>query len=150
MSNPQRHPALKPTISRGVAALLCAIALAVLPAHALAQAEVNAADFTFSFNSACAGEVVTISGTLHTMQRPGSPFPAIPEHGNFSNGTGIGLTTGNEYRWAASPTNYLAGPDVFVNILTLVGLGPDAPTFTITRYAPTFFGPWEVIQEHCN
>ena len=146
MSNPQRHPALK----RGIAALICASALAVLPGHLFAQAEVDAVDFTFTFNSACAGEFVTIAGTLHTMQRPGSPFPAIPEHGNWSNATAVGLTTGNEYRWAASPTNYLAGPDVFVNILTLVGLGPDAPTFTITRYAPTFFGPWEVIQEHCN
>ena len=105
MSNTQRHLALKATISRGVAALICAIALAVLPGHVLAQAEVAASDFTFTFNSACAGELVTITGTLHTIQKPGTPFPGIPEHGNFSDGAGVGLTTGREYKWAASPTN---------------------------------------------
>ena len=150
MSNTQHPWALGRTTSRRVAALICAIALAVLPSQVLAQAEVVARDLTFNFNSACAGEVVIISGTLHTMQRPDSPFPAIAEHGNWSNATAVGLTTGNIYRFAGSPTNYLAGPGVFVNNITLVGLGPDAALFTITRWAPTFFGPWEVIQEQCR
>jgi hypothetical protein len=136
--------------TRRTAGLGCAIALALLPGPVLAQAEVDAADFTFTFNSACLGESVTITGTLHRMQRPGSPFPAVPEHGNWSNTTAVGLTTGNTYRFAGSPTNYVAGLEVFVNNITLAGRGPDAATSTITRWAPTFFGPWEVIQEHCN
>jgi hypothetical protein len=124
--------------------------VAAAPGTAAAQAEVVAIDLTFSFFSACAGEVVTITGTLHKVQRPDSPFPAIAEHGNWSSATAVGMVTGNIYRFAGSPTNYLAGPGVFVNNITLVGQGPGAPTFTITRWAPTFFGPWEVIQEHCG
>lgn len=150
MSITQHQPVLTRITCRHAAALICAIALAVLPSHVLAQAEVDAIDSTFTFYSDCAGEFVTLSGTLHRMQRPHSPFPAISEHGNWSNATAVGLTTGNSYRFAGSPTNYLAGPEVFLNVITLVGPGPDAVTFTITRWAPTFFGPWEVIQEHCN
>jgi hypothetical protein len=150
MFHTQHCLALKRTSCRGVAALICAIALGVLPRHALAQAQVDTIDLTIIFNSVCAGEVVRISGTLHRMQRPDSPFPAVFEHGNWSNTTAVGLTTGTEYKFAASPTNFVAGLEMFVNNITLVGHGPDAATFTITRTAPTFFGPWEVIQEHCH
>jgi hypothetical protein len=150
MSSTQQQSVLERITHRRIAALICAIAVAGLSGPVLAQAEVVMTDVTFSFNSACAGEVVTITGTLHTMQRPESPFPAISEHGNWSNATAVGLTSGNIYRFAGSPINYLAGPGVFMNNITLVGLGSDAATFTITRSAPTFFGPWDVIQEHCN
>ena len=150
MSKPQQHQVLETTTNRCGAALICAIAFAVLPSHLLAQAEVDAVESTFTFYSDCAGEFVTISGTLHRMQRPNSAFPGIFEHGNWSNTTAVGLTTGELYKFAASPTNYVAGRDVFVNHITLVGLGPNAATFTITRTAPSFFGPWEAIEEHCH
>lgn len=143
MPNTEQQSPARRTTSRRVAALICAIALAVLPSHVLAQAEVDAVDSTFTFYSDCAGEFVTITGTLHRMQRPGAPFPAISAHGKWSNATAVGLTTGNICRFAGSPTNYLAGPEVFLNNITLVALGPDAATFTITRWAPTFFGPWK-------
>ena len=128
------------------AALTFALAVAALPGNALAQAEVTKFDFNFTFDSACAGELIDISGTAFFVQRSNSTRPA-PEHANWSHALGVGQTTGNIYH-VASNVNYQVGPDEFMHHLTVVGPGV---TFTLQRlHGATFQGPWEVIQEHCN
>jgi len=127
-------------------------ASSLLPQSAVAQPTATTQEVTLNLVVPCAnggsGEIVTISGTLHLLIPPNASEAL---HGNWSNARGVGLTTGDVYVLAGSPSNLVpaAGGDYLTNI-TLVGTGPNAVKFTITRIGPLFQPPTEVLQVHCR
>jgi len=136
---------------------ICVITLALigaclaLPHNALAQPTSTFQETTLNVFVPCAdggnGEIVTITGTLHLLIPPNAG-DAI--HGNWSRAKGVGLTTGDQYVLAGSPSNLVPAADgEYLTNITLIGTGPGAK-FTITRIGPLFQPPTEVRQVHCR
>ena len=141
-----RHVVLGRGSKAGVAALISALVLAAMPQTAAGEAELTRFSFTTNFNSACAGEVIAITATVHLVNRPVGPFA---EHGSWSNATGVGLTTGRLYH-AVSVSNLFNAPNEYLSHLTFTSAGPDAVTASVTFMGPLFGLPTEVIEQHCS
>jgi len=127
-------------------------ALLLLPQSVVSQPTATTQEVSLIIIVPCAnggaGEIVTISGTLHLLIPPDASEAL---HGNWSNARGIGLTTGDVYVLAGSPSNLVPAADgEFLTNITLVATGPNGVKFTITRIGPLFQPPTEVLQAHCS
>src|SRR5688572_14696716 len=128
-----------------VAASLFSAAVLLPGADTLgAQADATSRPFTLTLNLACPGEVISVSGAVHIVNRPGNP---LPEHASWST-TGVGLTTGTTYH-VTSVSNLLPDSNEYLTHITIKSAGPDGITATMT-FTGTFGGVPEFITQHCN
>jgi hypothetical protein len=140
--------AVRRALSAVVGALICAVALATLPnIAAAAPAAVTSTPFAINFNSVCAGEVIAMTGTLHLVNLPGGG--AFPDHGNWSNATAVGLTTGTEYR-VTSASLLIDDPNVYLTHFSFTSSGPDGITWAATFIGPLGGAPTDLIEVQCN
>lgn len=82
------------------AALIAALALVVFaPVAALAAAETQSIETSFALYSACVGEYIAVTGTVHTVSNVTNPAGGISvtSQVSWSSVQGVGLTTGNKY-----------------------------------------------------
>ena len=118
--------------------VLAVIAGIALSAGVLAEGRVTAKIvFPFDFIQfvPCAndgaGELVSFSGVWHIVNEI-EPFPDLIEHGNWSNASGVGLTTGDNYIVAQASNSVPAADGGFLVNMQVVGTGGGAK-FSLTQ-----------------
>lgn len=104
-------------------------------------------NYYFDIFIACLGETVSVTTTLHLVNRDG----LSDEHGNQQHATAVGLTTGNEYVVGGSPSNVVpVGDGEYLYHFSFVGKGRDAAKFSLTAIGSFGQPPTRVIESHCN
>jgi hypothetical protein len=104
------------------ALVLLTVALAV-PASVYASADPGMAPGTFTMFNPCTGEDVQVTTTNHFL---------VFQHGDLthsSEGTGIGLTSGTEYRYVRR--GFETNMQGFFEVIHLISVGP-ASDLTLT------------------
>jgi hypothetical protein len=109
--------------SLGALALAGASALGLAPAAgALGGASAGTVPIAFTLYDPCAGEFVDIAGGIHTVSHVrdrGAGGSQVTFHQNFANVTGVGETSGTEYRVAGSASQTMNVGGARVSSLTV-------------------------------